>query len=106
MPLEDVEYIDDFVITNTVRATDYARFYADHLQNIKKGVKQSFPFITGPVQANHTELSYVDGVRSAIQPQIDSKLNSSAYTADDVFAKVLSKDGPGSGFCHSCGCFE
>ena len=44
-----------------------------------------------------TELSYVSGVTSALQTQLNAKLNSSSYTAADVFSKVLSLDGSGSG---------
>src|SRR5690606_28337104 len=44
-----------------------------------------------------TELSYVGGVTSALQTQLNAKLNSSSYTAADVFSKVLSLDGSGSG---------
>ena len=44
-----------------------------------------------------TELGYLDGVTSAIQTQIDSKLDSSSYTASDVLTKIKTVDGAGSG---------
>src|SRR5690606_13007424 len=44
-----------------------------------------------------TELSYVGGVTSALQTQLNAKLNSSSYTAADVLAKLLTVDGSGSG---------
>jgi hypothetical protein len=43
-----------------------------------------------------TELSYLDGVTSAIQTQIDAKLASTSYTASDVLTKLLTVDGTGS----------
>lgn len=42
-------------------------------RHIKTVVNYCFPNIAGPVTASHTELSYVDGVTSAIQTQIDAK---------------------------------
>jgi hypothetical protein len=44
-----------------------------------------------------TQLSYVKGVTSAIQTQIDTKLASASYTAADVLSKLLTVDGSGSG---------
>lgn len=44
-----------------------------------------------------TELGYLSGVTSAIQTQINSKLNSSSYTASDVLTKIKTVDGAGSG---------
>lgn len=44
-----------------------------------------------------TELSYVSGVTSALQTQLNAKLNSSSYTAADVLSKLLTVDGSGSG---------
>src|SRR5690606_16406421 len=43
-----------------------------------------------------TELSYVSGVTSALQTQLNAKLNSSSYTAADVLTKLLTVDGSGS----------
>src|SRR5690606_14166765 len=43
-----------------------------------------------------TELSYVGGVTSALQTQLNAKLNSSSYTAADVLTKLLTVDGSGS----------
>lgn len=44
-----------------------------------------------------TELGYLDGVTSAIQTQLDSKLATTSYTAADVLAKLLTVDGASSG---------
>lgn len=45
----------------------------DHMRLIKAALLASFPAVGGAVSASHTELSYVDGVTSAIQTQIDAK---------------------------------
>lgn len=50
-----------------------------------------------PAGLTATELGYVDGVTSAIQTQIDTKLASASYTAADVLSKLLTVDGSGSG---------
>lgn len=43
-----------------------------------------------------TELGYLDGVTSAIQTQLNSKLAATSYTAADVLAKIKTVDGAGS----------
>ncbi|WP_455758801.1 beta strand repeat-containing protein [Phocaeicola coprocola] len=47
--------------------------------------------------ATTAELNYVHGVTGAIQSQLNNKLNSSAYTAADVLAKLKTVDGSNSG---------
>ena len=47
--------------------------------------------------ATATELNYTDGVTSAIQTQLDTKLASASYTASDVLTKVKTVDGAASG---------
>ena len=42
----------------------------DQMRATKKAVRQSFPMVTGPVTATHTELCFVAGATSALQPQI------------------------------------
>lgn len=49
------------------------------------------------VTASGAEMNYLIGVTSNIQTQLDAKLASVLYTAADVFAKVLTLDGHGSG---------
>lgn len=61
MGLEAVTYISDFVITNPVGATDPKSQGDDHIRNLKKGVKQSFPAISGAVTATHGELNELAG---------------------------------------------
>lgn len=74
----------------------------DHIRLIKKTLVESFPNVAGAVTADHTELSYVDGVTSPIQTQLDGldgrvttntnniSSNSSAITALD--ARVLKNE--------------
>lgn len=44
-----------------------------------------------------TELGYLDGVTSAIQTQLNAKLDSASYTAADVLTKLKTVDGSDSG---------
>lgn len=45
----------------------------------------------------NADLDALDGVVKTTADAVASKLPSASYTADDVFAKVLTKDGSGSG---------
>ena len=73
MALETGNYISDLVITNPTGA-DAKSTSDDHHRLIKKTIKQSLPNVSGPITASHTELSYVTGVTSAIQTQINAKV--------------------------------
>jgi hypothetical protein len=73
MALESGTYISDLVSTNPVEG-DLVSTANDHFWLIKSTVKATFPNITGAVTPTHTELNYVDGVTSAIQPQLDAKI--------------------------------
>jgi len=57
----------------------------------------TLPSTTSVGTVSATEISYLDGVTSGIQSQIDSKLPSSSYTAADVLTKIKTVDGAGSG---------
>jgi hypothetical protein len=46
---------------------------------------------------SNAEYGYLDGVTSGIQAQLNAKLATTAYTASDVLAKLLTVDGSGSG---------
>ena len=48
MALETVTHINDLVVTNPT-STDPASQGDDHIRNIKRAIKQTFPSITGPV---------------------------------------------------------
>lgn len=45
---------------------------------------------------SNTEFSYLDGVTSSIQTQLNGKMTSTSYTAADVLAKLITVDGAGS----------
>src|SRR3990172_10369599 len=63
MGLETVTYISDLVITNpTVDGLDPRAEGDDHLRNIKKGLKNSFPSVSGPVNATQAELNLLVGI--------------------------------------------
>jgi hypothetical protein len=54
----------------------------DNFRHIKTVLKAAFPNVAGPVAASDVELSYVDGVTSSIQGQLDAK----AGTASPAFS--------------------
>ena len=77
MAIETFEYIDDLNVANPT-ATDNVSEGDDHLRGLKTTLKNTFPNVTGAINATETELNYVDGVTSAIQTQLDTKLSSVA----------------------------
>jgi len=82
MALEtNVTYIDDLVASNPV-ATDALSQADDHLRLIKSSLKNTFPNITGAVNASHTELNIIDGSTSA-----------TATTLVDADRMVINDDG-------------
>lgn len=67
MPVESpVDYIDDLVITNPIGATDPKSQGDDHIRNIKKAIKATFPSITAAVTSSHTELNVLDGATLSV----------------------------------------
>lgn len=52
----------------------------NHLQNIKKGLLNTFAAITGAVTATHVEINYLSGVTSNVQVQLDAKANTASPT--------------------------
>jgi hypothetical protein len=73
MAIETFEFIDDLNAANPT-ATDNVSEGDDHLRGLKTTLKNTFPNVTGAINATETELNYVDGVTSAIQTQLDAKL--------------------------------
>lgn len=71
MALETATYISGLVAANPL-STDPKSQGDDHLRLIKSTLQATFPNITGAVTATHTELSYVSGVTSGIQGQLDA----------------------------------
>jgi len=56
MPVESVTYISDF--NTSLPAGSETKGEGDnHIRNLKLGIKQTFPNVTGPVTATHTTLS-------------------------------------------------
>ena len=72
MAIETFEYIDDLNVANPT-ATDNVSEGDDHLRGLKTTLKNTFPNVTGAINATETELNYVDGVTSAIQTQLNAK---------------------------------
>lgn len=92
MALETGTYISDLVATNPA-STDPKSAGDDHLRLLKETIKSTLPGLTGAVTATHTELNYVVGVTSAIQPQIDTK----APSASPTFTGTVTLPATGSG---------
>lgn len=70
--------IETALYPNQLNATlppqsDIVREGAGHLRLLKTVVKTTFPNVAGAVSASNTELSYVTGVTSGIQAQINAK---------------------------------
>jgi hypothetical protein len=80
MAIESATYINGLDTTKP-GSSDPKSEGDDHLRLLKSTIKATFPNVTGAVTATHTELSYVDGVTSAIQTQLDTK----APTASPTF---------------------
>lgn len=57
MGLETVTYISDLVETNPIGGTDDISEGDDHIRNIKKGIKATFPNIDGPVTMTQAQLN-------------------------------------------------
>lgn len=72
MALESATYISDLVSTNPTGADSRATA-DDHIRLVKSTIKATFPNVAGAVSATHAQLSYVTGVTSAIQTQLDAK---------------------------------
>lgn len=72
MPKETASHINQLVATNPDGA-DPKTQGDDHIRMIKSVLLTDFPNIAGAVTADHTELSYCDGVTSAIQTQLNAK---------------------------------
>ena len=81
MGLETATYISGLVETNPT-AGDLISAGDDHLRLLKAVLKASFPNISGAVSASNVELSYVSGVTSALQAQLNGKAASSHSHAE------------------------
>src|SRR5512139_1463896 len=74
MTVENVTYISDLDATYPAEAeTGTLHEGNDHIRNIKKAIKNTFPNVTSAVTASAVELNFLDGVSSNIQTQINAK---------------------------------
>ena len=99
MAIETFEYIDDLNVANPT-ATDNVSEGDDHLRGLKTTLKNTFPNVTGAINATETELNYVDGVTSAIQTQLDAKqatISSLTSTGAELNVVDMSASGSTSG---------
>lgn len=64
----------------------------DHLRNIKRVLKTTFPNCNGVVSATAAELSFVAGVTSALQTQLNAKAGTASptFTGTAAFASLSS----------------
>ena len=97
MGLETVTYINDLNDAWPIGASDVKGQGDDHIRNIKKAIKASFPNINAAITADPAELNKLDGmtasqaelnfivgVTSAIQAQLDSK-SSTSHNHDSTY---------------------
>lgn len=68
-------------------ASDWVSEGDDHIRLVKTVLKTTFPNVSGAVSASHTQLNYLSGVTSPIQPQIDGKgaISGQTWTGTHVF---------------------
>ncbi len=76
MALETGTYISDLVSTNPVHASDDVSQGDDHIRLIKSTLLNTFPNVTGAMNASHTELNLLVGL-SGVQP-LDTDLTAIA----------------------------
>ena len=102
MAIETFEFIDDLNAANPT-ATDNVSEGDDHLRGLKTTLKNTFPNVTGAINATETELNildgvtattaelnYVDGVTSNIQTQLGTKLPLAGGTMTGTIAGFTS----------------
>ena len=95
MAIETFGFIDDLNAANPT-ATDNVSEGDDHLRGLKTTLKNTFPNVTGAINATETELNYVDGVTSAIQTQLNAtaKLDTDqSWTGSQRGTTVVDNDG-------------
>jgi hypothetical protein len=83
MPLDTANFIGALDETLPL-AGDMAAEGDDQIRGLKRAVRQSFPLVTAPVSATHTELNALLGARPAMQAQVDAKAPSSSPTFSGV----------------------
>lgn len=90
MTVETATYINQLNPSWPLQS-DIVREGAGHIRTTKSTLQASFPNVAGAVSASHVQLSYVTGVTSAIQPQIDSKgaIAGQTWTGPHVFSSSI-----------------
>ena len=83
MSVESVEYISDLE-QDRPRGSDRISQGDDHIRNIKKGLKQTFPNVTGEVKASHEEMNYLVGLTGPIKDELDAGANDLSQLEADV----------------------
>jgi hypothetical protein len=73
MTVESATYINGLNASNPDGSTANISEGDDHLRLLKSTIKATFPNVAGVVSATHTQLSFVTGVTSAIQTQLNTK---------------------------------
>jgi len=63
------KFIDDFVLSNPVGATDRKNILDDQLRGIKNVLNNCFEFITGAVTATHTEINSWEARIAAVEAE-------------------------------------
>ncbi len=72
LALETVTYISDLNEINPT-STDPVKQGDDHIRNIKKGLKNTFPNVNDAVTVTPAELNHLDGAAENIQTQIHGR---------------------------------
>lgn len=72
MAVDSSTYVGNFN-TALPAASDPKSEGDDNFRQVKTAIVNSFPNVKGAVTADHNELSYMDGVTSAVQTQLDAK---------------------------------
>ena len=83
MTVESVEYINDLE-PDRPRGSDRISQGDDHIRNIKKGLKQTFPNVGGMVSASDEEMNYLVGLTGPIKDEIDAGANDISQLQADV----------------------
>ena len=91
MALETFNFIDSLVVTNPT-ATDNVSQGDDHLRGIKTTLKNTFPNVTGAINATQAEVDILDGATVTTAEVNSLDMSGSASTAGDV----LTSNGTGS----------
>ena len=88
MPLESGTYISDLVVTNPVGNTDFKSEGDNHLRLIKSVILNTFPSITGAMNATQAELNSLAGRQSFIDTFLQ------AATVADARAAIAALEFP------------